>query len=68
MSDGIELLKAKVKMLVAALRMCKMLLDALRLDSNIGSYLQPFEKAAFEQTDMLVTKTLDRVEIERSKL
>lgn len=59
MKDRIELLEAKVKMLTTALLLCKTLLDALRLDSNIGSYLLTREKETFEHVDAMATKALE---------
>ena len=44
--------------LLAACKLAKQHLDAMRLESGMGNVLLPFEKAAFEQVDDALTAAI----------
>ena len=50
--------------LLAACKLAKQHLDAMRLESGLGNVLSPMEKAAFEQVDAALTAAIEKAEVE----
>lgn len=64
----VHCLGTKGKDLLAACKLAKQLLDALRLESGIGNYLTDPEKETFRFVDETLQKSIEGVENEKRKL
>lgn len=63
--DETQALADAAPALLAACKLAKQHLDAMRLESGMGNVMLPFEKAAFEQVDRELTAAIAQAEGEQ---